>query len=150
MATSRSEQPRWCIVSGGSHTVVSNRQESRKRARIAGAYVEVAGLVLEEPEREEFLTVSAGLSVLAGIAASDAICAARLHQIHKGDDHRGATDLLRTATPDGKKLSATLARLLDVKDAAHYGVVFVSTTKAREALKWAKLLAERAKKEVEK
>ena len=128
----------------------SNREEARKRARVAAAYAEVAGLVLEEGEREEFLSVSAGLSVLAGIAASDAICAARLRQIHRGDDHRGATGLLESATPDGKKLSTTLAHLLDVKNAAHYGVVFVSRSKAREALTWARLLAERAREEVEK
>jgi hypothetical protein len=48
--------------------------------------VEVAELVIEEQGREEMPVVAAGLAVLAGIAASDAICAVRLHEIHRGDD----------------------------------------------------------------
>ena len=85
----------------------------------------------------EFLTVSAGLAVLGreNPAASDSICCARLHRRHRGDDHRGAAHLLETATPDGKALATTLLRLLDVKDAAHYGVNVVATRKARDALK---------------
>jgi len=42
----------------------------------ARAYLEVADLVLGERDRDEYLNVSAGLAVLAGIAASDSICCA--------------------------------------------------------------------------
>lgn len=86
--------------------------------------------------------------MLAGIAASDAICAVRLQLIHRGQDHRGA--LLKRATPDGGKLANTLGRLLDVKDAAHYGVVVVAHQRARDAVTWAKLLVERAGVESER
>lgn len=55
-------------------------------------------------DRVEMPGVAAGLAVLAGIAAADAVCAARLGRIHRGDDHRGAADLLRQAVPDGKTL----------------------------------------------
>ena len=47
------------------------------RLATARAYLEVASTVLAEQARDEFLNVAAGLAVLAGIAASDAICCLR-------------------------------------------------------------------------
>jgi hypothetical protein len=88
--------------------------------------------------------------VLAGIAASDSICCARLRSRHRGDDHRGAADLLRTATPDGANLARVLLRLLDLKDEAHYGVMVVAARKANDAVRWARTLADRASQEVER
>src|SRR5215475_6506606 len=99
--------------------------DAQSRLRTARAYLEVAGLVLDERERNEYLNVAAGLAVLAGIAASDAICCARLRSVHRGKNHRDAADLLRQATPDGPELARTLLRLLDLKDEAHYGLMIV-------------------------
>jgi hypothetical protein len=118
------------------------------RYRTASAYVDVAGSVLQEPPADEYLSVAAGLAVLAGIAASDVICGTSLKKTHRGDDHRGATALLETATADGRALSRTLGRLLDLKDEAHYGVYFVSKTKASQVVRWAKVLVERAEGEL--
>jgi hypothetical protein len=94
--------------------------------------------------------VSAALAVLAGIAASDAICATRLRRIHRGQDHRSASTLLEQATPDGKKLAATFVRLIDLKDQAHYGVLIIPLQQARSAVKWARLLVDRARQELER
>lgn len=124
--------------------------EARSRLRTARAYLDVAALVLDERERNEYLNVSAGLSVLAGVAASDSICCARLRSMHRGDDHRGAADLLRRATPDGPELARTLLRLLDLKDEAHYGVLVVAARKAHDAHRWAARLVERAAQEAER
>lgn len=117
---------------------------------VAAAYLEVAELVLVESDKEEFSSVAAGLAVLAGIAASDAICCVRLKQRHRGDNRREAADLLAGATPDGKNLAATLLRLLDIKDAAHYGVVTVVPSKAADAIRWAARLIGTARTEVER
>jgi hypothetical protein len=100
--------------------------------------------VLRERGRGEYLNVATGVAVLAGIAASDAICGTRLGCLHRGEDHHGAEDLLRKATPDGPKLAVVLGRLLSMKDAAHYGVPVVSVRKATDAKKWAAHLVERA------
>jgi hypothetical protein len=124
--------------------------EARMRLRTARAYLEVAGAVLEERGRDEYLNVAAGLAVLAGVAASDAICGIRLGYLHRGEDHRGAEDLLRTAAADGGKLATVLGRLLSVKDAAHYGVPVVSARKASDAKRWAAQLVERAGQESER
>jgi hypothetical protein len=94
--------------------------------------------------------VAAGLAVLAGIAASDAICGIRLGRIHRGEDHQGAQDMLRKATPDGDRLAAQLGRLLSLKDAAHYGVQVISSRNATDATKWASRLVERAREETER
>ena len=124
--------------------------EARARLRAAQAYLEVAELVLDDPGREEFANVSAGLSVLAGIAAADAICARRLGQIHRGQQHRDAAALVERAVPDGAKLAATFLRLVDLKDAAHYGVMVVASAKAADAARWARLLVDRARDEVQR
>jgi hypothetical protein len=132
-----------------AQTAPCGRREARARMQTARAYQQVAMAVLEERSGDEFLNVTAGLAVLAGIAASDAICCLRLGCRHRGDDHRGAGDLLRTATRDGPRLAANLTKLLDLKDEAHYGVMVVSARKARNAGRWAATLVERAAEEVE-
>lgn len=115
-------------------TRAATSEEARVRLRTAEAYLEVADLVLGERDRIEMPGVAAGLAVLAGIAASDAICARRLGQIHRGEDHRAAGELLRQATPDGARLAATFRRLIDIKDEAHYGLTIVSVQRARGAV----------------
>lgn len=58
-------------------------------------------------EDDASLNVSASLAVLSGVAAV------------------------------GAEMSRDLARLLDLKDNAHYGAFYLSETKARQAVKWA-------------
>jgi hypothetical protein len=133
-----------------ARTAPCTRSDARARLSTAQAYLDVARRVLEEPSRGEYLKVAAGLAVLAGIAASDAICGVRLGRIHRGEDHLGAQDLLREATPDGGKLATQLGRLLSLKDAAHYGVQVVSSRNATDATKSAARLVERAREETER
>jgi hypothetical protein len=129
-----------------SRTAPGGTAEGRSRLRTARACLEVAALFLGERDWDEYLNVSADLSALAGIAASDSMCCSR----HRGDDHRGAAELLRRATPDGPELAVTLLRLLDLKDEAHYGVLVVAARKARDAHRWAARLVERAAQEAER
>lgn len=131
-------------------TRAASAEQARIRLRSAGAYLEVADLVLDEKDRVEMPGVAAALAVLAGIAASDAICARRLGEIHRGEDHRAASALLEQATPDGKKLAKTFLRLVDIKDEAHYGLLLVAPRKARDAVRWASQLVDRASEELER
>ena len=133
-----------------SRTAPCGAAEGHARLRTAQAYLEVAKSVLDERDRDEYLNVAAGLAVLSGIAASDAICCVRPGCRHRGDDHRGVAELLRTATPDGTELAKALLRLLDLKDAAHYGVMVVATRKARDATRWSTRLVNRARQESER
>jgi hypothetical protein len=122
---------------------------ARTRLQTARAYLEVADLVIEEEGRSEMPGVAAGLAVLAGIAGSDAICAIRLGEIHRGDDHRGAA-LLANAVLDGNRLAATFSRLIDLKDEAHYGLSVLTPKRAKDALRWARQIVDRAGEEVER
>lgn len=131
-------------------TLSAGTAEARVRLRAAQGYLEMADLTLDEQGRDEFLNVAAGLAVLTGVAASDAICARRLGRIHRGDNHRAASELLQQSTPDGAKLASTFLRLIDVKDEAHYGVTVVSARKARDTVRWARQLVDRAQDEVER
>lgn len=78
--------------------------------------------------------VAAGLAVLAGIAGSDALCAIRVGEIHRGEDHCGSSALPAGAVPDGNRLAATLSRLIDVKDEALYGLTVLTPKRAKDAL----------------
>ena len=51
---------------------------------------------------DEFRGVAAALTVLAGIAASDAACCAALARRHRVQDHRGAVALLEGVEPGGQ------------------------------------------------
>jgi hypothetical protein len=124
-------------------TVDCNAREASRRLRSARAYLEAAELILID-DREEFAGVAAGNAVLAGIAATDAICCKGLRKCFRGDDHRQAAELLETASHDGPKLKKVLLRLLDLKDAAHYGFGDFSKANARKAVKLARELVSSA------
>jgi hypothetical protein len=57
--------------------------------------------------------------------------------------------LLKGATPDGRKLANTFLRLIDNKDEAHYGLILAAPRKARDAVRWARQLVDRAGEELE-
>jgi hypothetical protein len=120
-------------------TVVCNPREARQRLNSARAYLEVAEVILGE-ERLEFSGVAAGNAVLAGIAAADAMCGKGLKKCYRGEDHRQAAELLETAYFDGPKCKTFLLRLLDLKDAAHYGFQDFSRVNAKKAVKLAQQL----------
>jgi hypothetical protein len=114
------------MTASRDRTAPGGPAEARARLLTAEAYLETAERVLDEEGALQFSNVAAGTAVLAGIAASDSICCSRLRKVHRGQDHRGAARLLERATPDGKALASTLSRLLDVKDASHYGTTLVT------------------------
>jgi hypothetical protein len=43
-----------------------------------------------------------------------------------------------------------LLRLVDIKDEAHYGLIIVTPTKARSAVRWAQQLLIRAQEELDR
>lgn len=93
--------------------------------------------------------VRATNAVSAGIAASDAACCARLGSRSRAESHSDATRLLSTVEPHGAQMSRLLARLLAMKDDAHYGVRTISDAKAANAIRWASRLVGLAAEVVE-
>jgi hypothetical protein len=82
--------------------------------------------------------------VLAAVAASDAICCMRRGLYHRGDDHRGAVELLRSAGPSGPDLAKDLARVLAVKDQVHYSGDPLPASELRSVLRCATRLVDEA------
>jgi hypothetical protein len=131
-------------------------EDARRRLRQAESFIYVARLTLGErvelPVEDDDLNVSgvaAALVVLAGIAAADAACCARLGQRSRGRDHKQAASLVRTVVPGGEELAKDLDRLLHLKDSAHYGVLGVSDGEAAKAVEWAERMARLARQAVE-
>lgn len=112
-------------------------REAKLRLAKAKKFLEIAELQASDLRDPGSASVAAGNAILAGIAASDAICARRLGVVPRGQSHHEACQLLAGATPDGAALSRLLAKLLDLKDEAHYGAPDVSATRARDTVKWA-------------
>jgi hypothetical protein len=112
--------------------------ESQARARLAEAEVslEIARMFdgsLNPAERK----VASSNAVLAGIAASDAICGLLLGERAAGDDHRQAVDLLAQAIRPSSKAANSLRRLLTQKTPLQYGVEVVAPADSVAHLQWA-------------
>lgn len=106
----------------------------------ATALLTAAELLLEDREDPAAQSASAAVSVIAGIAASDALCALALGERSRGQDHRAAVGLLAAAVGADSALLPMLSRLLDVKDQAHYGTRFIRHEDAMRALRQATAL----------
>jgi len=112
-------------------------REAATRMTQARKFLEVAELVASDLEEEGNASVAASLAVLAGIAASDAACCARLGRRSRSQDHHAAEALLAEILPQGRDAAKKLRRLLDLKDTANYGVIHISATDLRSALRQA-------------
>lgn len=122
-------------------TQVCGRPQAKTRLSHARKFLDAAELIATDIDADEAnASVAASLAVLAGIAASDAACCARLGRRSRAQDHHDAERLLAEIVPGGRDAAKELRRLLDLKDAAQYGVMHVSVTGLRSALRRARSL----------
>ena len=119
--------------------------QARTRLEQAEKFHQVAELAATEGDDvAASRSVAAALAVLAGIAASDAACCAKLGQRSRGQSHHQAVDLLAQIVPDGAGAAKHLKHLLDLKDGAHYGVIHVSDKELTSALRHSRALIDYA------
>lgn len=115
--------------------------QAATRLAHARKFFDAAELIASDiADNEANASVAASLAVLAGIAACDAACCARLGRRSRSQDHHDAEQLLAEIVPKGRDAAKDLRRLLDLKDAAQYGVIHVSTSELRSALRRARAL----------
>lgn len=111
--------------------------QARARLNQARKFIEVAELVGDEATIPESVNVSAALAVLAGIAAADAACCAALGRRSRSPNHHEAEALLDQIADGGSTAGRRLRRIINEKDAAHYGLTHVGgqtlTTLMRQA-----------------
>jgi hypothetical protein len=131
-----------------SRTQPCDGAHARTRLEHARSFLAVAELVGTEQDEIASASVSTALAVLAGIAAADSICCAELRMRSRGQDHKQAGNLLSTVIPDGQSMARDLARLLAIKDDAHYGLLDVGTQRAKVAIRQARNLVEAADRHV--
>lgn len=115
--------------------------EARTRAESAGKFLEVA-LLIDGEDEGAFRSVAASLAVLAGIAAADAACCVALGRRSRGSDHHDAEALVAEIAPGGTQAATWLRRLIDLKDTAQYGIIFVSRDDLKVATRQAEKLVE--------
>ncbi|HZI96628.1 MAG TPA: hypothetical protein VFD41_03775 [Actinomycetales bacterium] len=121
--------------------ITCGRGEALSRTDVAERYLTVAELAAED-DAHASRNVAVGNAVLAGIAASDALCCLRLGRRSRGQDHHAAVDLVRHVDAT---LARDLDRLLRLKDTAHYGDQFISSDKVISSVRAAQRLVEAAR-----
>lgn len=132
-----------------SRTQACNRQDAVNRLAQAESFLVAAELVTADESDVANPGVAAALAVLAGIAASDAACCAKLGVRPRGQSHADAVAVLATVAPDGTAMAKDLGRLLNRKDDSHYGVAFLAAGDAERMIGWAQRLLSRARLAVE-
>lgn len=110
--------------------------DARSRRIIAARYLEIAELAASE-EGAGANNVVVGIAVLAGIAASDAICLSATGSRYAGEDHAEAARVLGRTD---RALGNELAKLVRLKPGAHYGSTFLSESDRTRALRAAQKL----------
>ena len=115
----------------------------RQRSKHARGFVDAAELVRDFATDAGITSapnIVASLAVLAGIAASDAICGLALGKRAGGESHSAAVSLLATATVNGAAYARDLQRLVSVKTDVQYSAMAVTDLSADDLLRWARRL----------
>jgi len=122
----------------GSRTVACDRATAVRYLAKARGFLAAADGIEHEPDAR------AVLLVLAGIAASDAICCATLRRRAAGSDHRNAVALLRGIPGSGEGLASDLRVLLGNKHKVSYSDVVIADGEVRAADRAARRLVDAA------
>jgi hypothetical protein len=132
-------------MKAGPRTAACSKSDARNRLAHAVAYHETASLVVDDESINGLPSVAASLAVLAGIAASDAVCCNALGRRPRGQDHAEALRLLATIPHTGAAMAKLLAKLLASKDSAHHGTAFISMPDTTRLLRSAAQLIDHAR-----
>ncbi len=126
-----------------SRTRPCDASQAQQRMERAREFLEVAELVVDEKDQDAspvYASSAASLAILAGIAASDAVCCKALQERSRSQSHRDAEQLLVQITPGGKKAAEDLRELLNLKDKAQYGFLKMSVPEVRKVMRRANRL----------
>lgn len=115
--------------------------EVRVRADMAVKFLEVASIVADDESDESLPSVAGALCVLAGIAASDAMCGHVLRRRPRGQDHAQAVTVLG-GIRGAEESALALRRLLADKDTSQYGTTYVSRERARAMARRAQVMVD--------
>lgn len=132
------------MVSKKGATSGCGPEQAKNRLDVAKQYQEVAHLKAKEKPGAA-RNVAAGNAVLAGIAASDAICCWRLGERSSSSSHSDAVGLLAKLD---RKLAKHLSTLIGDKITSHYGDKFIGVETLKSCLRAMDQLIAAATREV--
>ena len=115
--------------------------EGRRRLDIAEQYLTLA-VMLADDSSDGAINACIGNCVLAGIAAADALCYARLGERYSGPDHDQAVDVLDRVS---KEYGSALRSLIRLKTKSQYGDEWLTDSSRKTALRSARILVNEAK-----
>lgn len=118
-----------------------NRGAALSRFQIAQRYLDMAELLSADVDGAS-INACIGNAVLAGIAASDAICLAAVGERYAGQDHMEAAKVLSEIDAESGK---RLRDLVNLKTASHYGDQLLRQSERELALRRATALVESAR-----
>jgi len=121
-------------------TTPGGSAEARRRLAIAQQYLALAAVLADDPS-DGAINACIGNCVLAGIAAADAICYARLGERYSGPDHDQAADVLDRVS---KEYGSTLRSLTRLKTKSQYGDEWLTDSTRKTALRNAQSLTNEA------
>jgi hypothetical protein len=112
--------------------------DTRARAAQARAFLAAATLHAGDVDPAN-ANVSASNAVLAGIAASDAMCGHALKKCAQGENHADAVELLSTVSVSAAR---KLKSLLSAKTTSQYGASYVTPARAHDLCSQAQRLCD--------
>ncbi len=128
-----------------NRTTPCNREQAGQRLRQAEAFLGWARAALADEGDEVNLGVATSLAVLAGVAATDALCGNSLGYYSRGQNHAEAADLVPSIEPGGADLASTFRQLVACKDDARQAPKALRESSAKAALRQAGELVSAAK-----
>ena len=114
--------------------------DGRRRLVTAEQYLALATMLEDDPS-DGAINACIGNCVLAGIAAADALCYARLGERYSGPDHEQAADILDRVS---KELGRGLRSLNRLKTKSQYGDEWLTDSARKSALRSARTLVREA------
>ncbi|HEY5815846.1 MAG TPA: hypothetical protein VIS95_05840 [Solirubrobacterales bacterium] len=124
------------MAQGRKRTQECGEPQAHQRLTHAKSFLDVAELTADVNDPNlEYGSVAASVAILAGIAATDAVCCHVLGRRSRSDNHHDAEDLLREITGGGKQAAGQLRKLITLKDAAHYGFISVSASQLKQSIR---------------
>jgi len=118
-----------------SRTTPCSRQQADQRLRQAEGFLRWAEAALADNGDEVNHDVAASLAVLAGIAASDALCGKVLGHYSRGQRHDGAANLIQSIQPGSARLASKFRQLVAYKDDAQYAPTTMGASSAKAAVR---------------
>lgn len=128
-------------------TQTCTRPEAKRRLTHAQQFLQVAEIAADDQREDgslEYGNAAAALAVLAGIAATDAICCSSLGRRSRADDHDQAAQLVLQVDRIGTDAAKALRGLIRLKNDAQYGFYNVGQSELTGALRRAQTLIDLA------